>query len=231
MCVQEYMKVIKYDLNLIFLNTCGAACWKLKYKMMLRFETRTSFHGVEVAFMGRLHVHDWLPLLKTGFSFCLYGDVLSYIRIPPVCQDVQLRHRLEEHKWSVVYCFCCGFPCDSPDNLPKQVSFTHNQLFTFLQYKTGKLCRNILTHAIWLFTESSTPPWCSPWRRSNPLLATTSSTPCWWCCRLFTSSGLAWSYAWSTSYWKAMWESAAENVDLEESIYIHFLKKWTTHIL
>lgn len=96
---------------------------------------------LEDAFMCTLH-----PCLVALVEDCLYGDVLSYIRIPPVCQDVQLRHWLEEHKWSVVYCFCCGFPCDSPDNLPKQVSFTHNQLFTFLQYKTGKLQKHFYSH-------------------------------------------------------------------------------------
>lgn len=54
-----------------------------------------------------------------------------------------------------------------------------------------------------LLTELFTPLWCSPWSHLNLLPDTTFSTSCWWCCRLFISSGPAWSCAWSISSWEA----------------------------
>lgn len=41
-----------------------------------------------------------------------------------VCEDVQLRHRLEENMWHAVCCVCCGLPRDTTGDFPQQVRFS-----------------------------------------------------------------------------------------------------------
>lgn len=54
---------------------------------------------------------------------------ICIVYIPAVCQDVQLRHWLEENMWRSVCCVCRGLPGDSTGDFPQQVSFSPEMLF------------------------------------------------------------------------------------------------------
>lgn len=56
---------------------------------------------------------------------------LCFLRVLSVCQDVQLRDRLEDHQRCSLCRLCRGFPRDSPRNLPQQVGI-HPRTLSFI---------------------------------------------------------------------------------------------------